>query len=113
MRKFCSQVVIENFFEPCILFLLLKKSSYGYELFQDLRNYCKCSVNIGNLYRGLNRLAKTGHILKTRMKSPKGPNKTVYSLSPKGKELLETWILELEKQNKIVQALIKNYRSSV
>ena len=37
MRTNCSQVVVENFFEPGILYLLLKKSSYGYEIKKALK----------------------------------------------------------------------------
>ncbi len=64
MRKFCPQVVVENFFEPCVLFLLMKKPSYGYELNKMLKESCDCQVNIGNLYRGLNRLVKDKYITK-------------------------------------------------
>ena len=111
MRKNCSQVVLENFFEPCVLYLLLKKNSYGYELYQNLQKFCKCNVNMGNLYRGLNRLNKNGNISKTKMKSAKGPDKVIYSLSDKGRNYLNGWIENLEKQQAVISSLITNYKN--
>lgn len=110
MRKYCSQAVLENFFEPCLLYLLLKKSSYGYELSKNLRDNCECQVNIGNLYRGLNRLVKGGHITKTRVKSEIGPVKVVYTITDSGKEYLAGWIESLKRQNQTIGKLITNYQ---
>ena len=62
MRTNCSQVVVENFFEPGILYLLLKKPSYGYEIQKSLKINCICEVNTGNLYRCLARMLKKGYI---------------------------------------------------
>jgi len=110
MRINCSHVVLENFFEPCILFLLLEKSSYGYELTKNLKDRCGCLVNIGNLYRGLGRLVKSKDIEKKNVKSEMGPNRVMYELTPKGKILLKDWIVELEEKNKTISKLIKNYK---
>ncbi len=110
MRKNCSQVILENFFEPCILFLLLDKASYGYELTKNLKEHCGCSVNIGNLYRGLGRLVTSKDIEKKSVKSDKGPNRVMYEITPKGKVLLKDWIAGLEEQNKTISKLIKNYK---
>jgi len=111
MRTNCSQVVLENFFEPCILFLLLKQSSYGYELTKNLKERCGCSVNVGNLYRGLGRLVKSKDIEKKNVKSELGPNRVMYEITPKGKILLKDWIIGLEEQNKKISQLIKNYKN--
>ena len=111
MRTNCSHVVLENFFEPCILFLLLEKSSYGYELTKNLKDRCGCSVNVGNLYRCLSRLVKNKDIEKKKVKSDLGPNRVMYELNPKGKILLNDWIVALEEQNKTISKLIKNYKN--
>lgn len=112
MRKYCSPVVLENFFEPCVLYLLLRRASYGYELFHELKNTCRCSVNIGNLYRKLAVLSKKGYIIKSKVKGTAGPDKTVYTITPDGKMYLKQWIANLEEQTKIIQALITNYHNS-
>lgn len=111
MRKFCSKVVVENFFEPCLLYLLLQKPSYGYELFNNLKNNCECNVNIGNLYRALSRLQKEEYILKKKSESKIGPDRTVYEIKDKGRKLLQEWITELEIQIVTINKLVKNYKN--
>lgn len=110
MRQHCSKVIIENYFEPCILFLLLEKPSYGYELKNNLDQYCACQVNIGNLYRGLARLQKLGYIIQKKAKSKAGPVRNIYELTSSGKILLQEWISELEAGVKTLQKLITNYK---
>jgi len=103
-------VVLENFFEPCVLFLLLKQPDYGYKLSKNLKIHCRCQVSVGNLYRGLNRLVKHGYISKQSKKSQIGPDRSVYQITRQGKLYLENWIINLKKQNQIVSQLIKNYQ---
>lgn len=110
MRKHCSQVVLENFFEPCLLYLLLEKPGYGYELYQKLTASCLCSINMGNMYRKLNSLAHDGYIAKSKQKGTLGPDKTVYAITTAGKKHLSVWIANLEKQSETISMLITNYK---
>ncbi len=110
MRKHCSKVIVENFFEPCILYLLVLKPSYGYELNQKLLDNCGCNVNIGNLYRCLSRLTKKGFITKKKSKSEVGPSRIEYAITDKGHELLKEWIEELQTQTHTINTLITNYK---
>lgn len=110
MRKNCSKVVVENFFEPCILYLLMEKPSYGYELNQRLLNNCDCNVNIANLYRCLSKLTKDGFVIKNKVKSSIGPDRAEYLITEKGLNLLKEWIHELEAEMKTVNKLIINYK---
>lgn len=112
MRKNCSFIVLENFFEPCALYLLLKKPSYGYELFYELKRSCSCSVNIGNLYRKLNALAKQEYVAKQKEKGVAGPDKTIYKITEKGKAHLHQWITNLEREQKTISSLITNYKKT-
>ena len=113
MRNNCSQIVVENFFEPGILYLLLKKPSYGYELQKDLKKQCICEVNIGNLYRCLSRLNKQGYVRRTAVKSKIGPKKYSYTITDKGKIYLSSWIDGLKKQKDVISLLINNYKKIV
>jgi PadR family transcriptional regulator PadR len=109
----CSQVIVENFFEPGILYLLLKKPSYGYEIQKELKNNCICDVNIGNLYRCLSRMQKQGYITKEKVKSTLGPSKIIYTITPAGKIYLKSWILALKKQKEVINLLITNYQKII
>ncbi len=113
MRNSCTQVVLENFFEPCTLFLLLKGSSYGYDIQKQLKENCSCNVNIGNLYRCLSRLQKQGHVTRVGVKSEIGPIRYSYTITPAGKKYLKQWIKALKQQNKVISLLINNYNKTV
>jgi len=113
MRKYCSQVVLENFFEPCILFLILGKPSYGYDIQKQLKERCACEVNTGNLYRCLSRMQKQGYVKRKPTKSKIGPKRYGYTITKEGKTYLASWIEALKKQNKVISLLIKNYQKSI
>lgn len=109
MRKNCPPVILENFFEPCILYLLSKESSYGYKLLEDLKKNCLCNTNTGNLYRKLSSLLKEKYIEKKKLSGTIGPDKNMYIITKTGKKHLQMWIYHLEKQKKIIESLIINY----
>ena len=109
MRSHCNQVVLENFFEPCLLYLLTQHKTYGYNLQKELSNKCSCPVNIGNPYCCLARLVKHEYIIKERSKSEKGPDRFVYSITSLGRKYLKTWIVSLKKQEEVLHNLISNY----
>ena len=113
MRTNCSQVVVENFFEPGILYLLLKKSSYGYEIQKALKEDCICEVNIGNLYRCLSRMQKQGFVTRESIKGTIGPKRYSYTITKEGKTYLSSWIESLKKQKKVISSLINNYKKIV
>ena len=110
MKSSCS-LTIENFFEPCVLSLLLRKASYGYELKQNLDKECSCEVDMGNLYRGLGKLSKLGFISKRKEISMKGPAKQVYEITDAGKAHLALWITELKHGVQTISSLITHYES--
>lgn len=113
MKK-CTKAIIENFSEPCLLFLLLQKPSYGYELKQNLEERCGCQADMGNLYRCLGRLQKDGHIAKTTTVGDEtrkaGPARSVYRLTPKGNRLLTEWMAALEETDNTIKQLLVNYK---
>jgi len=113
MRTNCSHVVVENFFEPGILYLLMKKPSYGYEIQKALRSDCICEMNIGNLYRCLSRMQKHGYIARESAKSEIGPQRYSYTITTEGKAYLATWIKSLKKQKKVISLLVTNYQKIV
>ena len=116
MRKSCSKVIIENFHEPCILFLLMEKPGYGYEIKENLDKRCCCSVNIGNLYRCLASMQKNGYITKQAAKviaakdGKPGPERKLYKITAKGRRLLKEWIKELDDASTTIKKLITNYK---
>lgn len=113
MRINCSQVVVENFFEPGILYLLMKKPSYGYEIQKALKESCICEINTGNLYRCLSRMQKLGYVTRASIKGTIGPKRYSYTITEEGKAYLATWIESLKKQKKVINSLINNYHKII
>ena len=113
MRTNCSQVVVENFLEPGILYLLMKTPSYGYEIQKALKEGCICEVNIGNLYRCLSRMHKLGYLTQESVKGTMGPKRFSYAITKEGKIYLASWIESLKKQKNIISSLINNYQKII
>lgn len=111
MRKNCNRIVIENYYEPCILYFLLKGPSYGYAIQKHIEEQLMCSVNISNVYRCLSRLHQGSCVLKTKEASEEGPDRVVYRITDEGKQLLQSWIHDLKQQRKVVNTLISNCKN--
>jgi PadR family transcriptional regulator PadR len=109
----CGKVVIQNFFEPCVLFLLSRGPAHGYLLLKELQARCRCETNVGGLYRGLERLRIAGYVEKRKEKGEKGPDKAVYQLTDSGRTYLASWIAELDTTRETIDTLITNYRMSL
>jgi PadR family transcriptional regulator, regulatory protein PadR len=109
MRKHCSCSVLENFFEPGVLCVLLEGPNYGYEIQKKLSGDCICNVNTSNLYRCLSKFQKLGYVTRMSEKSPEGPKRYRYTITEAGRKYLEIWIRSLEKQKESISTLITNY----
>jgi len=109
MRENASHIIVENYYEPCILFLLSKKASYGYKLKKDLKIKLICEVNIGNLYRCLAKLHRGGYVTKYHEESAEGPERVMYKTTSEGLSLLQRWIHQLQREKKVVNRLISKY----
>ena len=106
MRKNCPRIIIENYYEPCILYLLSQGPNYGYKIQQHIEMQLSCNANISNIYRCLSKLHKDDCVIKTREPSENGPERVVYRITPDGKNLLKGWVRDLKRQKQIVNTLI-------
>ncbi|GAA1635103.1 PadR family transcriptional regulator [Nonomuraea maheshkhaliensis] len=82
---------------PHLLALLAKEPAHGYELKQALEQTFGSaypSPNIGQIYVTLGRLEKDGLIRAVDVEQSNRPNKKVYYLTAKGREVLEAWVDE-------------------
>lgn len=110
VTDYSLRVTLERFSEPCILFILSEGESYGYNLFDRLKNSYKCKVNSGGLYRTLMRMEKAGLIKFNSQESNVGPTKKVYQITITGKLALDAWISRLEDQQRIIAQFISRYK---
>lgn len=80
-----------------LLALLAKEPAHGYELKQALEQTfgnAYPSPNIGQIYVTLSRLEKDGLVRAVDVEQSNRPNKKVYYLTAKGREVLTQWVDE-------------------
>ncbi|WP_327087073.1 PadR family transcriptional regulator [Nonomuraea sp. NBC_01738] len=80
-----------------LLALLAKEPAHGYELKQALEQTFGTaypSPNIGQIYVTLGRLEKDGLVRAVDVEQSNRPNKKVYYLTAKGRDVLELWVDE-------------------
>jgi len=73
----------------CALYILEKKSCYGYELIQELKSVFGIDVAEGTLYPLLIRLMRDGQLTHKWVEQPSGIPRKYYSVSPPGKKTLK------------------------
>lgn len=89
---------LEGLVIPCLLMLLKKKPSHGYELMEELTNlpFLKSIPDPGVVYRQLRRM-KTDGLVESQLEPGKGgPARTVYSLTGEGEEYLLSCVVSLK-----------------
>lgn len=87
--------MMKGILEGCILKIIDKSETYGYEIVEQLQQYGFTDVKEGTLYPLLLRLEKKGLIAATFKPSPLGPKRKYYNLTEDGKEYVadfyEVW----------------------
>lgn len=79
--------------EMCILFKLKDEPLYGYELMKSIRKVFP-DVYEGSVYTILRRLKATGFTSVSQKKSPAGPTRKYYGITPPGSDYLKQSIEE-------------------
>lgn len=77
--------MMKGILEGCILKVIDKSETYGYEIVVQLQRYGFTDVKEGTLYPLLLRLEKKGLIMATFKPSPLGPRRKYYTLTETGK----------------------------
>jgi len=87
-------------------------SSYGYELIQTIGEYgfLRGDAPPGMVYRHLRQMDEEGLVLSRWDSRGDGPAKRVYSITPEGREILEAWVLHMERQRDALDGFILRYR---
>ena len=71
--------------EFCILRILARRETYGYELIQHLKGVEELAITESTAYPILNRLRKDGFVKVRMAASPAGPARRYFSLTALGK----------------------------
>lgn len=99
--------LMKGILESCILKIIDKQETYGYEIVERLQNYGFTDVRDGTLYPLLLRLEKKELIKATFKESPLGPKRKYYHLTNTGEEylgsFLKNWKEIVESVNQIFE----------
>ncbi|MCP4630068.1 MAG: PadR family transcriptional regulator [bacterium] len=101
----------ERYIQPSILMALNAKSSYGYELIQDIHQFgfVEGQAPPGMIYRHLRQLEEDGWVSSEWETEGTGPAKRVYRITPDGEEMLTAWIEFMESRVKKLNGFIELY----
>ncbi|MDA9462883.1 PadR family transcriptional regulator [Enterococcus mundtii] len=102
--------ILKGSLEGCILEIISRGETYGYEITQTLRELGFTEIVEGTVYTILLRLERKGLVIVEKRKSTQGPPRKFYQLNQSGREELEifwskwefvsTKIEELGRKNK-------------
>ena len=80
---------VKSFLDLLILRLIEAKPTWGYDIIKETRAQYDLNLRHGALYPTLNELEKKG-LLNSTKKLQKGRVRRVYSITPMGKQVLQT-----------------------
>lgn len=76
--------LLKGILEGCVLAIIAKGETYGYEILSLLGTHGFDDLGEGTLYPVLTRLNKNGFISCRKAKSPLGPIRKYYTITPEG-----------------------------
>jgi len=81
--------MLKGTLEGCILKIISRQKTYGYEISQQLQQYGFADISEGTIYPLLLRLEKSGLITAEYRESSLGPRRKYFSLSAAGRAELD------------------------
>ncbi len=88
----------------CVLAVLSKGDSYGYDLAEELSS--KIQIADGTVYPLLRKLASSGEVSTYLKESTGGPPRKYYSLTDKGRDRLKTDMEEWKEFTAMVSGIL-------
>ena len=99
--------LLKGLLEGCILEIISKGETYGYQLTEDLNRMGFDNLNEGSVYPVLMRLSKKGLVETEMKKSTLGPKRKYFQISEEGKEYLETFKTAWFDISSVVNTIMK------
>ena len=100
--------MLKGTLEGCILAVISKKETYGYEISEQLMAYGFGKITEGTIYPLLLRLEKNDLISASYKSSALGPKRKYYTLTPKGRDALKDFYNSYCELSHAVHSLISD-----
>lgn len=95
----------------CILAIISGKETYGYEIAETLSDHGFGKIAEGTIYPLLLRLEKNGLVSTQYRASELGPKRKYYSLTPLGREELESFVNSYNELCRAIDSTLKGRRN--
>lgn len=102
-----STQMLKGVLDGCLLALIAKGETYGYEIIQTLQEHQLAVVSEGSIYPVLMRLQKNNFIISDMRKSPTGPMRKYYSITAEGQDELKNFKARWEELSFGVSSILK------
>ncbi|MCY6371256.1 PadR family transcriptional regulator [Clostridium ganghwense] len=99
--------ILKGLLEGCILNVVNKHETYGYEICEKLLNYGFEEITEGSVYPILIRLEKKKLLYSIMKKSPLGPMRKYYYITDEGTKELEEFITSWNKIKKNIDNVLE------
>ena len=98
--------MLKGTLEGCILKVISKNETYGYEISEALKDYGFSNISEGTIYPLVLRLEKLGFVRFEMRASPLGPKRKYYMITDKGRTYLEDFESCWKRTNESVRNIL-------
>jgi PadR family transcriptional regulator PadR len=98
--------ILKGLLEGCILEIISREETYGYEITEVLNKSGFESLNEGSVYPVLIRLQNKGFAAGETKESPLGPKRKYFSITESGNEFLESFKTEWKDVSNTVDTIL-------
>ncbi len=102
-----SSQMLKGVLEGCLLAIIEKGETYGYEMIEKLELYGFTMISEGSIYPVLMRLQKEGLVDSVMKDSPNGPKRKYYTLTLAGHEEYQEFKARWQAMSDSVNRLLK------
>ncbi|OQY18547.1 MAG: hypothetical protein B6I34_10585 [Anaerolineaceae bacterium 4572_32.1] len=102
---------ITRFVEPCLLLLLHRGRTHGYDLMEGLKEFSvhRTPVDSSVVYRTLREMEDAGLVLSDWETDAGGPPRRVYRVAAAGNGYLLRWVKDLRETHRVLHAFLDAY----
>jgi PadR family transcriptional regulator PadR len=105
--------MVRGFVEPCILLLLHRDDTHGYDLLDRLQEFGLGSEALDSsvVYRSLREMEERGLVVSSWDTEGQGPPRRVYQLTAEGDRYLASWINGLRQTRDVLDRFLRAYEA--
>jgi PadR family transcriptional regulator PadR len=99
---------IRGFLEPCLLLILKKGKSHGYDLKRELEPFGMDEINPSLVYRALRDMEEDGFVRSEwDTETTAGPARRVYEMTDAGMAYLTQWAEDLRETDRVLHHFLE------